>query len=728
MKSFFAPSLLLLTPLGGAVAQDVTPPPAQSVPVEAPAPAASAPTPSSPLGQPANATTPQAVLPEVDVVAHLDEVRNEIVPSLGATSYSISRERLQSQSQGEDAPFNETVLRFPGVAQDSFGQLHVRGDHADLQYRIDDVLIPEGISGFGQELDTRFVDNMSLITGALPAQFGFRTAGIVDIHTKSGNSLDGGEVSIYGGSYDTFHPSIQYGGTDGKLTYYVTGSYLHSDLGIENPTSSVRPIHDYTDQSKAFAALSYRLDDTSRLSLLLSASYGQFEIPNNPNQTPQFMPQSVPKYPSSSLNENQLENNYYAILSYQKTAGDFNLQVSAFGRYSGILFDPDSIGDLIYNGNAGRIDRNIFSTGLQADASYRLNDQHTIRAGLSFTAEIATVETSTAVFPTNAAGMQASDIPFNVTDNSHKNGYLYGAYLQDEWKLTDKLTMNYGGRFDVVNAFTDENQFSPRLNFVYQATENTTVHAGYAHYFTPPPLELVQQTTISKFANTTNAPLNDQDSSVRSETDNYFDAGVTQKINKNLQVGVDAYWKRAKNLLDEGQFGQALIFTPFNYAEGQAYGVEFTANYQQDNFSAYTNLAVSKATGTDIVSGQFTFDPQELAYIRDHTVYLDHDERFAGSAGVSYMWKDTRFSADLIYGSGLRAGFANLEKLPAYIPVNLGVEHTFSLGGKHQIKARFEIVNLFDQIYELRAGTGVGVGAPQFGARRGFYGGLSYSF
>ena len=62
-----------------------------------------------------------------------------------------------------NAAFNQTLLRAPGVAEDSFGQLHVRGEHANLQYRINDVLIPEGITGFGQELDTRMLSSVSLI-------------------------------------------------------------------------------------------------------------------------------------------------------------------------------------------------------------------------------------------------------------------------------------------------------------------------------------------------------------------------------------------------------------------------------------------------------------------------------------------------------------------------------------------------------------------------------------
>src|SRR5439155_25159022 len=64
----------------------------------------------------------------------MDITRESIVPSLGATRSTVGPDRLDSQAQGEDAPFNQTLLRFPGVAQDSFGQLHVRGEHANLQY------------------------------------------------------------------------------------------------------------------------------------------------------------------------------------------------------------------------------------------------------------------------------------------------------------------------------------------------------------------------------------------------------------------------------------------------------------------------------------------------------------------------------------------------------------------------------------------------------------------
>src|SRR6266478_6526865 len=277
--------------------------------------ASASPIPSA-IATPGTATAEQVVVTSQE----LDISREQIVPSLGATRYTVGPDRLDSQAQGEDAPLNQTILRFPAVAQDSFGQLHVRGEHANLQYRIDDVLLPESIPGFGQELETRFADNISLITGALPAQFGFRNTGVIDIHTKNGAAFQQGEASVYVGSFDTIKPSFEYGSVVGKFSSYVSTSYLHSGIGIENPTGSSNPIHDNTDQYKLFGYFSYIYDDTSRLTLLVSGNHSDFQIPNNPGQAPAFNDMGRSTFDSAKLDENQSEDSAYAILTYQKTA------------------------------------------------------------------------------------------------------------------------------------------------------------------------------------------------------------------------------------------------------------------------------------------------------------------------------------------------------------------------------------------------------------------------
>jgi TonB dependent receptor len=679
---------------------------------------------------PAAAATPETATAEQVVVTsqELDISREAIVPSLGATRYTVGPDRLDSQAQGENAPFNETLLRFPGVAQDSFSQLHVRGEHANLQYRIDDVLLPESIPGFGQELETRFADSVSLITGALPAQFGFRNTGVVDIHTKNGAVFQQGEASLYVGSFDTIKESLEYGGVLGKLSVFATESYLHDGIGIENPTRSSDPMHDDTDQYKLFSYLSYIFDPTSRLTLLISGNHSDFQIPNTPGLTPVFTVGTRSTFDSAKLDENQSEDSAYEILTYQKKVDDFSFQASVFNRYSAVLFRPDDVGDLIFNGVASRVDRDILSNGVEFDSSYKLSDQHTLRAGFIFTEQHATVDTVTLVFPVDANGNQTSTIPLRIVDNHDKYGYYYGFYLQDEWKPLEQLTINFGGRFDVVNAFSDENQLSPRINIVYEPFKGTTLHAGYARYFTPPPLEAVPQSTIAKFAGTTNESAITKDSPTKSERAHYFDAGVTQKIAEGFNVGIDGFYKSSHSVLDEGQFGQALILSSFNYKRGEIYGCEFTSNYDHGPFSAYLNVGYEWARGTNVSSAQFLFDPDEFAYIRKNWVFLDHDQRFTGSAGVSYTWNDWRLAIDGLYGNGLRRGFANTQKNHPYETFNVSLSRRIQITPKTALKVRFDVVNIFDKIYELRDGSGIGVGAPQFGQRRGFYGTVAYEF
>jgi outer membrane receptor protein involved in Fe transport len=667
-------------------------------------------------------------MPEVEVVEKLNEARDSIVPSLGATSYSIPDSQIELQSQGDNAPINQTILRAPGVAEDSFGQLHVRGEHNNLQFRINGILLPEGITGFGMELDSRFIQSVNLIDGALPAQFGFKTAAIIDIHTRDGSENPGGTVTFYGGSNSHLEPSFQYGGFDGKWSWYAEGDFTHDTLGIENPTSTVNAIHDTTNQYRGFGYLSYIIDDTSRLTFFGGASYQDYQIPDNPGQVPAFDYEGTTNFNSSLLNENQHQQNSYGVLAYQKSFDDFNIQAALFERYSTVLYTPDTEGDLIFNGLAGTENHSLNSQGIQIDTSYSLNEQHTFRFGLFFTMEEQHAADPLAVFPGDSQGNQTGDAPFTIFQGDYRAGGLYGLYLQDEWKITPALTLNYGGRFDIVDQFDHQNQLSPRINLTLQATRSTTLHAGYAKYFTPPSFEAVNQRDVAATNNTTSQFANTTDDPVRAERGDYFDAGATQQIGSDFHLGLDGYYKEAENQIDSGQFGAAIIETEFNYKKGNVYGLELTANCDHDGFSAYGNLALSRAEGTDIDSQQFQFDPTELAYIKDHWIYLDHNQAVTASAGIAYTWENTRVYADLLYGNGLRAGFANEQKLPPYYPLNLGIEQKIRLTQAETMKLRFDIVNILDQVYELRTGTGVGVGAPQYGPRRAFYGGVSFDF
>ncbi|HUA67805.1 MAG TPA: hypothetical protein VMA13_04590, partial [Candidatus Saccharimonadales bacterium] len=169
-------------------------------------------------------TNSTATLPSMTVIGDLDLKRDQIAPDLGAVTYTLGQNQIKTTSQGENSSFQQLVLHAPGVVQDEFGEEHVRGDHGDIQYRINGVLLPESLNGFAQEIDPHMINSVTLMTGTLPAQFGDRTAGIFDVTTKSGAQLNDNEVSLYGGSYDTIHPSGSFGGTTSNLDYFVTVS------------------------------------------------------------------------------------------------------------------------------------------------------------------------------------------------------------------------------------------------------------------------------------------------------------------------------------------------------------------------------------------------------------------------------------------------------------------------------------------------------------------------
>ncbi len=672
----------------------------------------------------------------------LNEARASIQPQIGASVYTIDAKAIAAMPGGDNVQLNQVVLQAPGVVQDSFGQLHVRGEHNGLQYRVNGIILPEGLNVFGQALNPRLAEKVQLITGALPAEYGLRTAGIVDITTKSGVFKNGGQASLYGGSHGEIEPSLEYGGGSGSLNYFVSGSYLRNDLGIESPDGSSTPLHDHTDQFQGFAYLEDIIDPASRVSAILGASNERFQIPNVAGQTPSLMfgpdgdqplvVQGQTTYPSEALNESQKEATYYGALSYLHTTDRFTGQISLFGRYSTLKFVPDPLGDLLFNGIAQRAYKRDVAGGLQAEGAYRLGEAHTLRGGVIVQIDRASSDTASDVIPLDATGAQTADQPITIVDTGAKTAKTFSVYLQDEWKLRSNLTLNYGLRFDQFDGFRDENQLSPRVNLVWLATPETTVHAGYSRYFSPAPFELVGSETVARFENTTAAPALTTDTTPYAERANYFDAGVSQRLGPALTLGVDGYYKRARHLIDEGQFGAPIILAPFNYQDGRQYGIELSGTFVRGPLSTYANFAYVKNQGRAIVSSEFNFDPADLAYIANHYIYLDHDQTYTASAGASYLWRGTRLSGDLIYGSGLRTsgpgGVPNGAHLPGYAQVNLSVSHRFETAALAGVSVRLDLINAFDRLYQIRDGSGIGVGPPQYGARRGVFGGVTKEF
>ncbi|MFW7266462.1 TonB-dependent receptor [Gluconacetobacter sp. Hr-1-5] len=687
------------------------------------------------------------------VNAHLDVTRAALQASTGATIYRFTRRDIETIPGGDNAPLNSVLLQAPGVAQDSYGQIHIRGDHNEVQFRLDGVELPEGMSVFGQTLMTRFAHSMSLTTGALPSEYGFLQAGVIDITTKTGSADPGGAVSIYGGARDYFFPSLQYGGHAGKWDYFATADFVHDRVGVENPTPDFNALHDLTNQYHFLGHLRYTADENTRISLTAGVSNAEYQLPNNPGQqrqfaNPSFLDSALSQnlygsVDSASLNERQKQITDFGILSLQKDIGTISLQSSAVVRYSSLGYSPDPLGDLVYNGIAQRAQRSVFSSGSQTDVTWHANAQHTVRFGYQIYVERTISKTDSTVYPQTGVDEDGEavfgDQPVSIHDGNGRTGWMYGLYAQDEWRPVRNLTINYGLRFDGVDEYTHSKQVSPRINIVYQPWHGGTFHAGYSRYFTPPPFELLSGAQLGKFANTSAAPATFQNTTVKAERDHYFDAGFAQEILPGWHASFDAYVKLARNLIDEGQFGSPIILSAFNYRRGQVHGYEFATNYEHGPFSVYGNFSWSRAIGKDINTAQWNFDPDDLAYIQHRWVHLDHDQRWTASAGGSYTafyrtGHPLRLSATMVYGSGLRqdSDIPNGGVIPQYATFNLSAVQSFQdlfhIPFLKRTQLRLDVINLFDKRYELRSGSGIGVGAPQYGLRRTILTGIEQRF
>ena len=483
-----------------------------------------------------------------------------------------------------------------------------------------------------------------------------------------------------------------------------------------------------------FGYTSTLLDKSTRLSTITGVSVQRFQIPNNPGQPtinqsggsfPGMTVYGISSYNSANLNENQYEKNAYGVVAWQRSVGDVNAQLSYFSRYASVHFVPDIVGDMLFNGVATDVLRTSFVNGLQGDGAYRMTDAHTLRAGFT------------------ASGEQDPN-PQHIDRGSAQRGRQCSraAVQHLRWQQQVRLVVRRLPPGRVEGHQPADLQYraairpnvpiragepaSPRFNLTYQPFWGTVFHAGYSRNFTPPPQDLGRVYQAQLFNNTTNASEVSNSGAILPERSNVVDGGFTQQLFPQCapanergptkapaaaaatcpaaEIGFDAYYKRAQDLLDDGQFGQAYVLTAFNYAKAENVGVEAKGKLTIGNFSAYTNWAMARQVANTVVSNQSLFAPNELTYIANNWINTDHAQAVTGSAGISYLWDQgshswidgSKISATMIYGSGLRSGFANTDHLPAYGQVNLGLSKEFEGWGWNgkPLSVRFDVVNL----------------------------------
>ena len=329
------------------------------------------------------------------------EIALEIVSLLPAIqykasseTYQVSRKDVEILPRGNNNTVADVLLTVPSVSYGALGQTHIRQDHANQQFRIDGVPIPEGVSStFTDVISPRMWERADIILGGMEAQYGNKTALVVDITSKSGTKPGFGSFQGFGGSNQTVTPSFEYGGTVGeKFRYYVLNSYTTTNRGIEPPTLGHSVFHDQSERTQTYLRGDYQQDNRNSFSWIFLNAVAKYQIPTIPGlgvnqdvlpllqaQDPTFSPPA-----SQAVNQNQKENSQYTHLVWRHDVNASNFfQFAGFLRNSSANFSTDPFNTLAYTPDEQTANqkRKAYSLGNRLDYSWIPNKSHLVKTG-----------------------------------------------------------------------------------------------------------------------------------------------------------------------------------------------------------------------------------------------------------------------------------------------------------------------------------------------------------
>jgi outer membrane cobalamin receptor len=697
---------------------------------------------------------------EVNVVLQAPGGQKEIVLKVEAKRHlvdntaSSSRQEMSQQTiqqlPGGDAVNLPHLLETTsaGIVQGPFNQTFIRGNHANVQYQIDGVQLPDSVSGtFAEAFSTRNIDHYEFLTGGLPAEFGERLAAVVNIATKTGPETPGGTVELNYGSYDTFNPQLVFGGSNaaGDVHYFFSANYNRTDRGIETPQPSdtsfagqsqggTDAVHDYSNGNGEFGKIDWLPTNEDKVSFIFFQNYAFYQIPNFPSSfspsdpyfqtgyTDAFGNGGTPgattfTYAPAYTDDTQSNQDMYGEAVWKHTFSDRAfLQVAPYWKYSKIKVTDDPTNDLASFPGAGGIpagadpivganpssfalNEHVNNIGVKTDYTLRPNDRNLVKAGVQLQAS----QSNDSFSIINPAGPASGASEF-VNGGDISRGYFEDLYVQDDYSITKALTLNAGIRYTGTQFhFSDANssdfQFQPRIGLSYLVTEGTKLHGYYGRLFMPAPLEDLRE-AFDKTSGGTSASFYD----IKAEKDNYFEVGVDQQVATNHVMTVNLYYKRATDMLDDTQLLNTSIASPYNFENGYAWGIEYSLKGKiTPELTEYFNYSYEIAKGENIDGGSFAVStlPPQNTYL-----YLDHVQVHTANTGLTYA-KDRYYgTVQGLFGSGLRTGPNNEDHLPSHFSFDLSAGYEFQGNFWEQWKVSGDIFNIFNNVYPISIANG----------------------
>ena len=561
---------------------------------------------------------------------------------------------LETDRTSSDTDLNQTILErpigaapsraiesmvasTPGFVTDDNGRMHPRGSESQVQYVIDGVPITDNLSAiFSTSLDARTLRTVEVLTGGIPAEFGDKLGGVINVNTRSG--LEGptqGGISMSGGSFSTGEIATDFATHTKKFGFLTNLSTSTSQRYLDPPT--LDNFHNFGRTGKAFFRLDYQFDQNNSIRGVFNFGGSNFQVPNR------FAQELAGQDQRQRLRDNAQNISYQHIFSPNSV-----IQLSFFHRQSNskLTSNPTSIPVVATQ------DRTLQNYGGIGSVSLT-RGSHNLKFGGQFT--ITPVDEHFSFYPTvpfpDLEDEDGNVVPNPVNNfslanpfifNGSKTGNTISGYIQDRFAPFKNLTLDLGVRFDHYKLLISQNEFSPRLGLAYYIPRTkTTLRASYNRLFQPPPVENLLLASSPEAAAISPIAVLQGVSAVQPilpDKTHAFEAGAQQLMSKFFRLNLTVYQKRITNFSDKDQFFETGIIFPISISSGRVTGEEVRLeSVDIHGFHSFVSYANARAFGVTPINGGLFLgeDPQDL-FLDGLKFANDHDQRNEAQFQVSY--------------------------------------------------------------------------------------------
>jgi outer membrane receptor protein involved in Fe transport len=548
------------------------------------------------------------------------------------------------------------VASAPGFVTDDNGRMHPRGSESQVQYVVDGVPVTDNLSAiFSTSLDARTLRTVEVLTGGIPAEFGDKLAGVINVNTRSG--LEGpthAGLSFSGGSFSSGEIAADFATHTKKFGFLTNLSTTTSQRFLDPPT--LDNFHNFGRTGKSFFRLDYQFDQNNSLRGTFTFGGSNFQVPNKPAQ--EIAGQDI----HQRLRDNSQNFTFQHIFSPNTVA-----QFSFFNRnsHARLTSNPLATPAVAFQ------DRTLRNYGGLGSLSLT-RGSHDLKLGGQVT--VTPLSENFSFYPTvsfaDLTDAQGNTVPNPVNDFTAANPFLFSgrktgrtlsAYVQDRFTLFKNFTLDAGVRYDNYRLLIGEQALSPRLGMAYYLPRSkTTLHASYNRLFQPPPAENLLLASSSEAASISPIAVIRGVAAVQPilpDKENVLEAGVQQLLWQYLRASLTVYQKRIENFSDKDQFFETGVIFPIAISSGRVTGEEIRIESTDiRGFHASASYANAHAYGvTPILGGLFLGEnPQELQ-VRGLKFSADHDQRNEAQFQFGYTHKPSGAYATLSgrYDSGV---------------------------------------------------------------------------